>query len=158
MEESPAVQLIAVEIQNGEFAALLNDIRDFDWKTVNRLRKEDLERIKTTGFCFKSRGLENQKQEFKSFLFEHPSCMASDLEMIIFKLNIFKRLYTQGQESTVRVEEAQQPIKHQKTTKKSKKPKKQVIVIEEESSDEQAQEEEEEEDVEYVPVPYKRKR
>ena len=85
--------------------------------------------------------------------------MASDLEMIIFKLNIFKRLYTQGQESTVRVEEAQQPIKHQKTTKKSKKSKKQVIVIEEESSDEQAQEEDyEESDVEYVPVPFKRKR
>ena len=151
MEESPAVQLIAVEIQNEEFAALLNDIRDFDWKTVNRLRKEDLERLKTTGFNFKSRGLENQKQELKSFLFEHPSCMASDLEMIIYKFNVFKRLYTQEQQPTVRVEEVQQPIKHQKTQKKSKKPKKRVIIIEEEEEDY------EEEDIEYVPVPYKRK-
>ena len=151
MEDSPAVQLIAVEIQNPEFASLLNDIRDFDWKTVNRLRKEDLERLKTTGFNFKSRGLENQKQELKSFLFEHPSCMASDLEMIIYKFNVFKRLYTQEQQPTVRVEEVQQPIKQQK---KSKKPKKSVIIIEEEEDYEESSEE----DVEYVPVPYKRKR
>ena len=157
MEDSPAVQLIAVEIQNPEFASLLNDIRDFDWKTVNRLRKEDLERIKFTGFTFKSKGLENQKQEFKSFLFEHPSCMASDLEMIIFKLNVFKRLYAQAQLPTVTVEEVQKPIRHQKSPKKSKKPKKQVIVIEEESSDEE-ESYEESEDVKYVPVPYKRKR
>ena len=151
MEDSPAVQLIAVEIQNPEFASLINDIRDFDWKIVNRLRKEDLERLKTTGFNFKSRGLENQKQELKSFLFEHPSCMASDLEMIIYKFNVFKRLYTQEQQPTVRVEEVQQPIKHQKTQKKSKKPKKRVIIIEEEEEDY------EEEDVEYIPAPYKRK-
>ena len=155
MEDSPAVQLIAVEIQNPEFASLLNDIRDFDWKTVNRLRKEDLERLRTTGFNFSSRGLESRKQELKSFLFEHPSCMASDLEMIIFKLNIFKRLYTQGSQPTVRVEEVQQPIKHQKPQKKSKKPKKRVIIIEEEEDEEESYEES---DVEYIPVPYKRKR
>ena len=63
MEDTPAVQLIAVEIQNPDFVPLLNDIRDFDWKIVNRLRKEDIARIHSTGFNFRTRGLENQKME-----------------------------------------------------------------------------------------------
>ena len=94
MEDTPAVQLIAVEIQNPDFVPLLNDIRDFDWKIVNRLRKEDIARIHSTGFNFRTKGLENQKMEFKSFLFEHPSVMASDFEMIISKLNIYARMLT----------------------------------------------------------------
>ena len=176
MEDSPAVQLIAVEIQNPEFSSLLNDIRDFDWKVVNKLRKEDLTRIQSTGFHFKSKGIENQKQEIKSFLFEHPSVMASDLEMVIYKLNVFARLIALSSNETTQepehIEPSRTPIKHEKASKKrsstskqkSKKPKRKVIVIEEESSDEQYEEEEssnsadESEDVEYVPVPYKRSR
>ena len=138
MEDSPAVQLIAVEIQNPEFATLLNDIRDFDWKVVNRLRKEDLARIQTTGFHFKSKGIENQKQEFKTFLFEHPSVMASDLEMIIYKLNVFSRLIanvpTQATQEPVHIKPTRIAITHQKTQKKSKKQTKKAIAIEEEES------------------------
>ena len=158
MEDSPAVQLIAVEIQNPEFSSLLNDIRDFDWKVVNRLRKEDLARIQSTGFHFKSKGIENQKQEFKTFLFEHPSCMASDLEMIIYKLNVFSRLIANvPTQEPVHIEPASTAITHQKKQKKTKKPKRKVIVIEEESSDEEDSYTDDD-DVEYVPVPYKRPR
>ena len=161
MEDSPAVQLIAVEIQNPEFSSLLNDIRDFDWKVVNRLRKEDLARIQSTGFHFKSKGIENQKQEFKTFLFEHPSVMASDLEMIIYKLNVFSRLITrastQATQEPAHIDNAVTAITHQRTQKKSKKPKRRVIVIEEEeeSSDEDSCTYDSD-DHEYVPVPYKR--
>ena len=169
MEDSPAVQLIAVEIQNPEFATLLNDIRDFDWKVVNRLRKEDLARIQSTGFSFKSKGIENQKQEFKTFLFEHPSVMASDLEMIIYKLNVFSRLIanvsTQATQEPAHIEPTKTAITHQKKQKKTKKPKRKVVVIEEESSDDEASSDQQAEDsytddddVEYVPVPYKRSR
>ena len=91
-EESPATQLIAVELENPEFAELLNDIRDFDWKLINKLRKEDLARVASTGFRFASKGLENQRMELKNFLYNNPACMASDLEMIIGKLTIFARL------------------------------------------------------------------
>ena len=152
MEDSPAVQLIAVEIQYPEFASLLNDIRDFDWKIVNHLRKEDLARIRTTGFVFKSKGIENQKQEFKSFLFDHPSVMASDLEMIITKLYYFGRL---NQQHTLQAPQPEEPsksaLKHEVQKKRPKK--KPVIVIEEEE-----EESTEEEDIEYVPVPKKQKK
>ena len=156
MEDSPAVQLIAVEIQNPEFVTLLNDIRDFDWKIVNRLRKEDITRIRSTGFTFKSKGLENQKQEFKSFLFDHPSVMASDLEMIISKLSVFARLVANHEAV------CQQPVQSTPPPTRNaikyevpkKKPKKKVIVIEEEVEEQSN----EEEDIEYVPVPYKHKR
>ena len=157
MEDSPAVQLIAVEIQNPEFATLLNDIRDFDWKVVNRLRKEDLARIQTTGFQFRSKGIENQKQEFKSFMFEHPSCMASDLETIIYKLNVFSRLITRTQApEPVRIEPTRTAITHQRTQKKTRKPKRKVVIIEEEDEEEDSYTDEEDE--EYVPVSYKRSR
>ena len=153
------MQLIAVEIQNPEFATLLNDIRDFDWKVVNRLRKEDLARIQSTGFSFKSKGIENQKQEFKTFLFEHPSVMASDLEMIIYKLNVFSRLIanvsTQATQEPAHIEPTKTAITHQKKQKKTKKQKRKVVVIEEEEEEESYTDDD---DVEYVPVPYKRSR
>ena len=94
MEESPATQLIAVCLQHPEFNQLINDIRDFDWKIVNKLRASDLDRIASIGFKFATKGLESKRQEFKSFLINTPACMASDFEMIICKLQIYSRLIT----------------------------------------------------------------
>ena len=121
-DNSPASNLIAIELEVPEFATLLNDIRDFDRSIVNRLRKEDLARIQSTGFTFKTRGADSRKKEFQSFLLQHPSCMASDFEMIISKLNIFARLI--GEKN----KESELPaIKHEK-------PRKKRIVIESSSS------------------------
>ena len=143
MEDSPAVQLIAVEIEHPEFAALINDIREFDWRIVNRLRKEDLARVHSTGFEFKNKGLENQRMELKSFLLDHPSCMASDFEMIISKLNIFGRLIAMKKMAVVE-KEAKKDRKQTKKQKRIKHEKPKVIVIEEEEEEEEKKEEEEE--------------
>ena len=121
--ESPAAQLIAVEIEYPEFATLLNDIRDFDWKLINKLRKEDLARVASTGFRFRTKGKESQQKELASFLIEHPSVMASDFEMIINKLQIYARLIGQQPKQT-----AAPAITHNKQKPKKKK----VLVVEEE--------------------------
>ena len=135
MEDTPAVQLIAVEIENPEFAQLINDIREFDWKLINRLRKEDLARVRATGFQFNNNGLENQKQELKTFLLQHPSCMASDFEMIMSKLNIFGYLITQKKMEAVKKEKKRskktKAIKHEKTKLSPK-----VVVIDDSEDDE----------------------
>ena len=123
--ESPAAQLIAVEIEYPEFATLLNDIRDFDWKMINKLRREDLARVGSTGFRFRTKGKESQQKELASFLIEHPSVMASDFEMIINKLQIYARLIGQQPKQTTAP-----AITHDK-----KKPKKKVIVVEEEEDE-----------------------
>ena len=123
--ESPAAQLIAVEIEYPEFATLLNDIRDFDWKMINKLRREDLVRVASTGFKFRTKGKESQQKELASFLIEHPSVMASDFEMIISKLQIYARLIGQQPKQTTAP-----AITHDK-----KKPKKKVIVVEEEEDE-----------------------
>ena len=123
--ESPATQLIAVEIEYPEFATLINDIRDFDWKIINKLRKEDLARVASTGFRFRTKGRESQQKELASFLIEHPSVMASDFEMIISKLQIYARLI--GQQPKQRAAPA---ITHDK-----KKPKKKKIIVVEEEED-----------------------
>ena len=139
MEETPAVQLIAVEIEHPEFATLLNDIREFDWKLINRLRKEDLARVHATGFMFANKGLENQKQELKTFLLQHPSCMASDFEMIMSKLNIFGYLIAQKKTEVVKKEAEKEKTRTKKTkTIKHEKPKlpPKVIVIDDEEEDE----------------------
>ena len=182
MEDTPAVQLIAVEIQNPDFVPLLNDIRDFDWKIVNRLRKEDITRIHSTGFNFRTKGLENQKMEFKSFLFEHPSVMASDFEMIISKLNIYARMLTlhngQSPQASKSQERSRSPPSEQSVHRqmtlptpeheaikferkpKNKKRKQKVIVIEEEESESSSYEPESDgsSDVEFVHAKSKRKR
>ena len=123
--ESPAAQLIAVEIEYPDFATLLNDIRDFDWKMINKLRREDLVRVASTGFKFRTKGKESQQKELASFLIEHPSVMASDFEMIINKLQIYARLIGQQPKQTTAP-----AITHDK-----KKPKKKVIVVEEEEDE-----------------------
>ena len=151
MEDNPAVQLICVEIENPEFVQLLNDIREFDWKVVNRLRREDMARVASTGFQFQNKGLENQRMELKSFLLEHPSCMASEFEMILSKLNIFGRLIAMKKMAVVE-EEAKKDKEKSKKQKRIKyeKPKPKVIEIEEEEeeSEPEAVEEEVEEDEE----------
>ena len=144
--ESPAAQLIAVEIEYPEFATLLNDIRDFDWKMINKLRREDLARIASTGFKFRTKGKESQQKELASFLIEHPSVMASDFEMIINKLQIYARLIGQQPKQTTAP-----AIAHN-----TKKPKKKVIVVEEEEDEdyvpsEPESEEDSEEDVREKP-------
>ena len=148
MEDNPAVQLICVEIENPEFVALLNDIREFDWKVVNRLRREDMARVASTGFQFQNKGLENQRMELKSFLLEHPSCMASEFEMILSKLNIYGRLIAMKKMAVVE-KEAQKDKAKSKKQKRIKyeppKPKPEVIEIEEEEESEHEYEEVEEE-------------
>ena len=169
MADSPAAHLIAQEINHPEYATLLNDIRDFDWVIVNRLRKEDLVRIQFTGFQFKSKGTENQKMEFKSFLLDHPSCMASDFQMILNKLNIFSNILGKQTTQTYNVprptvrtpivqetEDSEvEEVPRKKKTKKAQKRKRRVIVIEEEDEEEDSYDDD---DVEYIPVPYKRPR
>ena len=147
MEDNPAVQLICVEIENPEFVQLLNDIREFDWKVVNRLRREDMARVASTGFQFQNKGLENQRMELKSFLLEHPSCMASEFEMILSKLNIFGRLIAMKKMAVVE-EEAKKDKEKSKKQKRIKyeKPKPKVIVIEEEEEESEAEAVEEEEE------------
>lgn len=94
MEESPAAQLIAVCIQQPEFNVLLNDIRDFDWKVINKLRASDLDRLTSTGFRFATKGVENRRQELKAFLIANPACMASDFEIIVAKFRMYGILIT----------------------------------------------------------------
>ena len=122
VENNCAANLIAIELEVPEFATLLNDIRDFDWTIVNRLRKEDLARIASTGFRFTTKGDASRKKEFQSFLLQHPSCMASDFEMIISKLNIFAGIIGDKNKET-----KLPAIKHEK-------PRKKRIVIESSSS------------------------
>lgn len=143
VDVNPATQLIAVEIEHPEFVQLLNDIRDFDWPIINRLRKVDLDRVASTGFRFSSKGLENQRMELKQFLFNHPSCMASDFEMIVNKLLIFSQLWSSKTkvETFTPIENKQPALKYGRR----KKPK--VIVVEEETDYESEEDYEEEEEV-----------
>ena len=141
--ESPAAQLIAVEIEYPEFATLLNDIRDFDWKIINKLRKEDLARVASIGFPFSTKGKVSQQKELASFLIEHPSVMASDFEMIISKLQIYARLIGQQPKQTTAP-----AITHDKKKPKKKK----IIVVEEEDIYSPSESEEDsEEDVREIP-------
>lgn len=117
-KSSPAYQLIADEIETPEYAQLINDIRDFDWKTINRLRNDDLLRVAKTGFTFQNNGLENRRQELKAFLLEHPTCMASDFELIIQKLQAYGYLFNlkRQEEQRQAQQEQHKPKKHRAIT------------------------------------------
>ena len=142
-EDSPATQLIAVEINFPEFAELINDIRAFDWSIITKLRKEDLARVASTGFKFTTKGFENQKMELKSFLLHHPSCMASDFEMVINKLVFYFQFM--AMKSQVYTPPQPQPAVRPAITArpKPKRQKRIVYEVEEESYEEDFEEEEE---------------
>ena len=105
--------------------------------------------------------------EFKSFLLDHPSCMASDFQMILNKLSIFSNIIGTNTSSTYEVrrpkvrtpivqeideEDEVEEVPRKKKTKKAPKHKRRVIVIEEEDEEDSY----DDDDVEYIPVPYKR--
>ena len=155
MEESAAAQLIEVEIDHPEYAIILNDIREFDWKIINKLRKEDIARVARTGFTFKNKGLDNQKQELKTFLLEHPSTMSSDFEGIITKFNIFGRII--GEQ---RMKELNESVKKKQPKKRAIKYEPKVEEVEEEDEEfvPEEEEEEEEEETKRELTPEERKR
>ena len=129
MFDTPEMQLIAAEIELPGLAQVINDIREFDWKIINKLRKEDLERIAGVGFQFKNRGIENRRQEFRAFLLEHPTLMSENFEHLMKKLSAYSRLLAvKNEEATREVIRPSTPprraIKHH--------PKKVVVVSDEE--------------------------
>ena len=128
MFDTPEMQLIAAEIELPGLAQVINDIREFDWKIINKLRKEDLERIAGVGFQFKNRGIENRRQEFRAFLLEHPTLMSENFEHLMRKLSAYSRLLAVKNEETQRSRNVSPPprraIKHH--------PKKVVVVSDEE--------------------------
>ena len=113
---------------------------------MNKLRREDIARVRSTIFKFQNKGLENQHMGLKSFLLEHPSCMASEFEMILSKLNIFGLLIAMKKMAVVEseAEKDRAKSKKQKRIKYEKpKPKPEVIEIEEEDEEEPEPEESE---------------
>ena len=128
MFDTPEMQLIAAEIELPGLAQVINDIREFDWKIINKLRKEDLERIAGVGFQFKNRGIENRRQEFRAFLLEHPTLMSENFEHLMKKLSAYSRLLAVKNEAPREVTRPSTPprraIKHH--------PKKVVVVSDEE--------------------------
>ena len=68
-----AIALMKAEIADEYIVVMLNDIRD-------------LNNIASTGFQFATRGVNNQHEEVRSFLLNHPSTMAADIDTIIIKL------------------------------------------------------------------------
>ena len=128
--DSPEFQLIAAEIELPGLAQVLNDIREFDWKIINRLRKDDLDRIAGIGFQFKNRGIENRRQEFRAFLLEHPTLMSENFEHLMRKLSAYSQLLAAKNEEA----QTEQRRKNSPPARKAIKhhPKKVVVVSDEE--------------------------
>ena len=72
-----AIALMKAEIADEHIVVMLNDIRD-------------LNNIASTGFQFTTIGVHNQHEEVRSFLLNHPSTMAADIDTIIIKLRTWK--------------------------------------------------------------------
>ena len=144
--DTPEMQLIAAEIELPGLAQVINDIREFDWKIINKLRKEDLERIAGIGFHFRNKGIENRRQEIRAFLLEHPTLMSENFEHLMRKMSAYSRLLA------VKQTEVQKEPPHARTPpRKAIKhhPKKVVVVSDEEDYTEDsfvAPDEEDEED------------
>ena len=87
-----AIALMKAEIADEHIAVMLNDIRAFDFALVNKLTQRDLNNIASTGFQFATRGVKNQREEVRSFLLNHPSTMAADIDTIIIKFRLYGQL------------------------------------------------------------------
>ena len=68
-----AIAIMKAEIADEYIVVMLNDIRAYDFALVNKLTQRDLNNIASTWFQFATRGVNNQHEEVRSFLLNHPS-------------------------------------------------------------------------------------
>ena len=150
-----AIALMKAEIADEHIAVMLNEIRAFDFALVNKLTQRDLNNIASTGFQFATRGVKNQREEVRSFLLNHPSTMAADIDTIIIKFRLYGQLLREPKKEKPKVREIKGVMKT-----RGKRPK------EEESSEiedvedilEEDKDDDEEEDMRWASVrPEKRK-
>ena len=95
MFKVPSDQLVALmkaEITEPEMVSVLNTIRDYDPKIVGKFRKEDMTKLSQYGFIFSTQNLTNQREEIRSFLLAHPSCMGPDVDTIARNFYIYSKL------------------------------------------------------------------
>ena len=143
------------EIADEHVAVVLNDIRAFDFTLVNKLTQRDLNNIASTGFQFGTRGVKNQREEVRSFLLNHPSTMAPDIDTIIIKFRLYGQLLSEPKKEKPKVKEIKGP---KKTRKKHEEEESSEIEDVEDILEEEDESEYEEEDMRWVGVrPQKRK-
>ena len=61
--------------------------------------------IASTGFQFATRGVKNQREEVRSFLLNHPSTMAADIDTIIIKFRLYGQLLSESKKEKPKVRE-----------------------------------------------------
>ena len=140
------ITLMKAEIADEDIAVLLNDIRAFDFTMVNKLTQSDLMKIANTGFQFATRGVKNQREEVRSFLLNHPSTMASDIDTIINKFRLYGQLLSEPQKEKPKVME----IKGEKKTRRKRHDEEESSEIEDVEDILEEEDEHEEDDIEYI--------
>ena len=111
-------RLIRMEMEHQDLGIILHDIRAFEPTVINKLRTEDLERVKTTGFTFMTKGLKNMKEELRTWLFGHPSCMSNSFENILENMKRFGQIAFQMENKLDYEEEKQEALTYRKSQKK----------------------------------------
>lgn len=148
------ITLMKAEIADDSIAVLLNDIRAFDFSMVNKLTQTDLNKIASTGFQFSTRGIKNQREEVRSFLLNHPSTMAADIDTIIIKFRLYGQLLSEPQKEKPQVRE----IKGEKKTRRKRHEEDESSEIEDVEDILEEEDEHDDDDVEYIETrPLKRK-
>ena len=99
-----AIAIMKAEIADEYIVVMLNDIRAYDFALVNKLTQRDLNNIASTWFQFATRGVKNQREEVRSFLLNHPSTMAADIDTIIIKFRLYGQLLREPKKRSRRSE------------------------------------------------------
>ena len=99
-----AIAFMKAEIADEYIVVMLNDIRAYDFALVNKLTQRDLNNIASTWFQFATRGVKNQREEVRSFLLNHPSTMAADIDTIIIKFRLYGQLLREPKKRSRRSE------------------------------------------------------
>ena len=141
-----AIALMKAEIADEHVAVMLNDIRAFDFTMVNKLTQSDLMKIANTGFQFATRGVKNQREEVRSFLLSHPSTMASDIDTIINKFQLYGQLLSEPQKEKPKVRE----IKGEKKTRGKRHEEEESSEIEDVEDILEEEDDNTEDDIEYI--------
>lgn len=136
-------RLIRMEMEHKDLAIILHDIRAFEPTVINRLRTEDLERVKTTGFTFTTMGLKNMKEELRSWLFNNPSCLSNSFENILENMKRFGQIAFEMENKLEHEEEKKEALTYRKSQKKETHDEDDEWAIEPTNSDSEEEEKDE---------------
>lgn len=80
--------LIQCCVEHPEVSDILQDIREFNKKDIDKITKTQLDQIESFGFHYNTKTVAGRREEIKAFVSENPCLMTKDCTQLVERFKI----------------------------------------------------------------------